>query len=411
MFLSGDYSSTTQLQSDGSSPVAVYLRTAPDLFFGDRKVLPLRVNYRYNAIALANESTLRIDANGSMVQQLPMPHEDNPARQLTSEVDVPLVNMRPFANTFLFNFYFQIAKKGHCQDTPPINLQGAILRDSYLGLKGLYHWAAMPNLELFANAGFPFTRFADLAQTTIILPSHPSPAEIQLYLGLMSYFSEQTGFPTLRVKVSDSSDLGQDMDYLVLGTTADQPAFDRLKDKLPVLPRAGGYTVQGTSGIFAAIRNAWWQVAQLRPDWWWKLGRSDQRTGLIESIGTLPDALIQGIESPWNRNRSIVTITLRQDDSAAPFMDAFWKVSGSSQISESVTVLHGDTFSSYRVDDVFYHVGHLPWWVRLRYWFREFPWIIIPLTFILGLFIVPWITLRLDKRAKERLNPPPCIEA
>jgi cellulose synthase (UDP-forming) len=401
-----DYYSTTALQSDGSAPVAVYLRTPPDLYYGDRKVLSMRVNYRYNAVALANESTLRIDANGDMVQQLPMPHSDNPSRQLSSVVDVPLVNMRPFANTFLFNFYFQIAKKGHCQDTPPINLQGAILRDSSLNIKGIPHWAAMPNLEIFANAGFPFTRFADLAQTKIILPAQATPDEIGLYLSLMGYFAEQTGYPTTRVQVADASELGQDVDYLVIGTVSDQPAFEKLNNKLPISVRQGSYTVQDTSGIFNAIRHAWWQVAELRPQWWWKLGSAKQRSGLIESVSEIPDTLVQGIESPWGHQRSIVTITLKQNGSAGPFADAFWKVSGSSEISENVSVLRGSTFASYRSGDLFYHVGHLPWWEHLRYWFRLFPWSIVPLTFILGLFVVPWIRLRLDKRAKARLNPP-----
>ncbi len=404
-----DYASTTQLQSDGSGPVAVYLRTPPDLYFADRKVLPMRVNYRYNAVSLANESTLRIDANGAMVQQLPMPHDDNQRKQLTNEVAIPLANMRPFANTMLFNFYFQIAKKGNCQDTPPINLQGAILRDSYLDIKGLYHWAAMPNLELFANAGFPFTRYADLAQTKIVLPAQASGSEVGLYLSLMGYFGEQTGYPALRVQVADPSELGQDADYLVLGTATDQPAFERLSDKLPVAVHQNGYTVQGTSGFYHAVEHAWWQVAEMRPQWWWKLGKDNGRSGVMESIGSLPDAIVQGIESPWTPERSVVTITLKQNESAAPFMNAFWKASESSDISESVSVLHGNTFASYRVGDHFYHVGNLPWWEHLRYWLVEFPWIIVPLTFVLGLFVVPWIRLRLDRRARQRLNPPPAM--
>lgn len=404
-----DNPSQTDLQSDGSAPVAVYLRIPPDLFFSDNKALPMRVDYRYNAISLANESTLRIDANGAMVQQLPMPHENNPSKQLSSEIDVPVVNMRPFANTFLFHFYFQIAKKGHCQDTAPINLQGAILRSSFLNVKGLYHWAAMPNLELFANAGFPFTRFADLAQTKIILPAQPSPEETSLYLSLLGYFGEQTGYPATRVQVGEASDLGQDADYdyLILGTTSDeQQALDSLKDKLPVSVTQNSYSITGTSGFFARIEHAWWQVAQLRPDWYWKLTNPTERIGLIASIGQPPDALIQGIESPWKRNRSIVAITLRSDQQATPFVDAFWNVSGSSSISESVSVLHGATFTSYRIGDLFYHVGHLPFWAHLRYWLEEFPWLLVPLTFILGLFIVPWIRLRLDKRAHARINPP-----
>jgi len=402
-----DYTSVSELQSDGSAPIAVYLRIPPDIYYGERKTLQLHTDYRYNAIALANESTLRIDANGSMVQQVPLPHEDNPSKQLAADLAVPLQDMRPFANTLLFNFYFQIAKKGQCEDTAPINLQGAILRSSYLNIKGLPHWASMPNLQLFANAGFPFTRFADLGQTKIILPTQASADEMAIYLSLMGYFGEQTGYPTLRVQVGNSADLGQDVDYLVLGTTTDQSAFDRLKDKLPVVPQQNGYTVKDTSGIFQAIEHAWWQVAELRPDWWYKLGQSGQRSGLIESVGASPDALIQGIQSPWNSARSIVAIALKQNESADAFTSAFWKAGASSDISESVSVLHDSTFTSYRVGDRLYHVGYLPPWNMLRYWLREFPWLLVPLTFVLGLFIVPWIRLRLDKRAKARLNPAP----
>jgi cellulose synthase (UDP-forming) len=32
----------------------------------------------------------------------------------------------------------------------------------------------MPNLELCANAGFPFTQLADLAETTVVLPAVPA---------------------------------------------------------------------------------------------------------------------------------------------------------------------------------------------------------------------------------------------
>src|SRR6202012_955387 len=101
-----------------------------------------------------------------------------------------------------------------------------LLRSSFLDLRGLPHWAAMPNRELFANAGFPFTRFADLSQTTIVMPQQASQQEISLMLMLLAHFGEQTGYPTLRVKVGGSTNLKQDADYLILGTVDDQPAFE-----------------------------------------------------------------------------------------------------------------------------------------------------------------------------------------
>ena len=162
--------------------------------------------------------------------------------------------------------------------------------------------------------------------------------------------------------------------------------------------------MQGTSGFFTAVEHAWWQVAEMRPNWWWKLEQSNQKNGLLESLGQFPDALIQGIESPWNSGRSVVTITYKNDDGAAQFASMFWKSSVSGDISESVSVLHGTSFSSYRLGDRYYHVGHLPWWAQVRYRLRQFPWLIVILTFVLGLFVVPWIKARLDRHAKARLE-------
>src|SRR5277367_5185776 len=241
-----DYSGNPELQSDGSGPLAVYLRLPPDIYYGDRQSIPLHMDYRYNSIPLANASTLRVTANGALVNELPLPHDNSPNKALAYDVAVPLSNIRPSANTFLFNFYFQLAKTGNCQDTAPINLQGAILRSSYLDIRGLDHWAAMPNLELFANAGFPFTRFADLSQTRIIVPPRPSTAELGVFLALLANMGEQTGYPALQVSVNDDSILGGDADYLVLGTPDDQPAFERLSEQLPVEVKEHGFSIHDT---------------------------------------------------------------------------------------------------------------------------------------------------------------------
>jgi cellulose synthase (UDP-forming) len=398
------YSNDHTLQSDGSSGLRVYVRVPPDLYFGDRKVVPLDLDYRYNAVSIANNSTLRATMNGGLVNELRLPQQNNPHQQLATTLQVPMIDMRPFSNTLLFNFYFQIAKKGYCQDTPPIDLQGAILRSSYLDVTGVPHWAAMPNLELFSNAGFPFTRYADLSQTIAVLPSIPSATEIEVYLNLLSFFGEQTGYPALRVSTADASSLGQDADYLILGTQSDQPAFTQLGDALPVTMNSDGLTVRDTDNLYTRLRHAWWQVAQLRPNWWWKATHGPDRNGLVASIGEFPDALLEGIESPWHKHRSVVTIALRNDESADAFTNAFLGSSTSSAISDSVSVLHGTDFTSYRLDDSFYRVGSLPWYAYLRYRLLEYPWLIVLFAFLLGLLVVPWMRARLDQRQKDRLE-------
>ncbi len=399
-----DYPGLTELQSDGSGPLPVYMRVPPDLYYGEKENLNLHTDYWYNAISLANASTLREDMNSTVVNELPLPHSDNPKKELSYDVPVPVVSMRPFANTLLYNFYFQIAKTGNCQDSAPINLQGAVLKTSYLDIRGLHHWAALPNLELFANAGFPFTRFADFSQTKIVLPPSPSDESISLYLTLMAYFGEQTGYPALRLQTGDPSLLGQDADYLILGTPQDQPAFERLKDALPVGVKEQSIAVRNTGDFYTLAQHAWWQIAHLRPHWWTELGKEKERQGLIENLGEVPDALLQGIESPWAKDRSVVAISYKDNSETSPFATAFWKTSMSGDISQSVSVLHGSSFSSYRLGERYYHVGHLPFWVLASFWLREYPWLIVLLTFALGLVVVPWVKFRLDRHAKERLE-------
>jgi cellulose synthase (UDP-forming) len=399
-----NYTGEVELQTDGSGPVAVYLRIPPDLYYSSRQNLPLHIDYRYNSISLANDSTMRLSANGTLVNEIALPRDAAPKPTVSGNFEVPLTAMRPFSNTLLFNFYFQVPKSGACTDSPPIDFKGVVLRSSYIDLRGLYHWAPMPNLEIFANAGFPFTRFADLSQTRIILPPQSSPNEMSLYLALLSYFGEETGYPALRVQVGDPSALGSDADYLVLGTARDQPAFRQLSPNLYVAIQDNGFSIQDTSGFFSLIEQAWWRVSEIRPDWWWRLGNIKESSGVMASLGEFPDVVLQGIKSPWGIKRSLITITLKDDASGKPFLDAFWKRSMSGDISESVSVLHGNEFSSYRLGTNYYYVGHLPWWLLVRFWIRTFPGLIVAIAIAIALFILPILRIRLKSRVSQRLG-------
>src|SRR5947207_2110169 len=141
-------------------------------------------------------------------------------------------------------------------------MQVAILRDSYLDLRGYPHYAPMPNLEIFANAGFPFTRYADLAETTVVLPATPTEQEIEMFVTLMGHFGRQTGFPVLRVTVAGADTLapGAKTDFLVIGSGDDQPGFEKLATHLPVTLQGGRIQVHDTQGFFAPLHHAWWKV-------------------------------------------------------------------------------------------------------------------------------------------------------
>jgi cellulose synthase (UDP-forming) len=393
-----DYTTADQLQGDGSAPLFVYFRIPPDIFYSERPNTMLKLVYRYNSIPIGPISSMQVRINNAFLGSVPLIPGQEASRKMEVEVPVPVVNLRPFSNSFSFDFTFQLLKKTACEDTTPINMQGAILRDSYLDLRGYPHYAPLPNLETFTNAGFPFTRLADLSETTVVLPAVPTEEEIEIFVTLMGHFSRQTGFPALRVTVAGPEALkqGANTDFLIIGTGDDQTGFDKLNNNLPVALRSGQIQVHDTQGFFAPLHRAWWKL------------RSDEHTesGNLSAAGT-PDAVIEGIKSPFDfgSGRSIVAIHLKDASTYEDFMATFITVQQASDISGSVSVLHGKQFQSFRIGSEVYHVGTLPWWTRLTLWFMEVPWlvaiVVVVLTFLLAIWTRQW--LRHKARARLRM--------
>jgi len=392
----GDLAQTGQLQNDGSNPVTIYMRIPPALYTQGLQSLSFHLGYRYNGIPLANESSLQVFMNDGFVSSTPLPHTDRASPQLENIIPIPIENMRPFSNTLKNQFVFLPAKKGKCQDTAPNNMQGSILKNSYLDIQNIPHWVTLPNLEIFANAGYPFTRKADLTDTAVVLPDNPSPDEIETFLTLMGHFSGQTGYPVLNVTVSNADGMKESLhkDYLVIGTVDDQTALARLNPALPVEIDGSGLHIHDTQGFFASLQHAWWKV------------RSSDRiqSGQLETAGGLPDALIEGIEWPRGSNRSAVVIALRDHAVVANFLSVFLKTSQSSDISQSVSVLRGSRFVSYRIGNYVYWVGSLSPWVRLSMLFSEQQWLMVVSTFSISFLLAAIVRTMLRRRARERLQ-------
>ena len=394
-----DYASAEQLQGDGTAPLNVYFRIPPDIYYPtEGPDTRLHVVYNYNSVPIGPISSMQVRVNDAFMGSIPLIPGKETSRRMQTDVPVPVVNLRPFSNTLSFDFTFQLLKDAGCKNTTPINMQGAILRDSYLDLRDYPHWAPMPNLELFANAGFPFTRVADLSETTVVLPLAPTEQEIETFVTLMGHFGRQTGFPGLRVTVAgpDALHEGANTDFLIIGTGDDQPAFDTLGSHLPVSLGSGQVQVRDTQGFFVnLLHHAWWKLES----------NEHTESGSLIAGGT-PDAVIEGIKSPYDiaGSRSIVAIHFKDGAAFEPFMDKFMEVQQAHDISDSVAVFHGSQFESFRIGSTVYHVGVLPWWTYLALWFTVRPWLAALIVIALAFMVAFWVRQWLRARARARLT-------
>jgi cellulose synthase (UDP-forming) len=388
------------LQSDGSTPIPIYFHVPPDLYYGERQNLQLHLAYQYNALQTASGSALRVFLNGTLITEAALlPGTGIKDRQRL--ILVPVADMRPFGNTILFHFDFVPANREANQNPSSALLKGEILCRSSLDLHGLASWARMPNLELFANAGFPFTQLADLSQTVVILPQTPTNDELALYLQLMAHFGAQTGYPVLRVTVEGpDAVISQARDYLILGTVANQPAFQSIDALLPVALDSTGVHVKQARNYASLLSSIDTASTGL-----WSTLRGKARTmNLPSNTDGIPDALIEEIESPSSPDRSIVLIALQQNSSVNTFEDVFLERSQSRDISNSVALLRNSKFESYRLNGATYHVGDISWYAMMRIWLTQYFVLLLLVVTSLSFVVALWIRKWLSNRARQRLK-------
>ena len=383
------------MQTDGSRPIPVYFHLPPDLFYGERQVIKLRLNYRYSAFAAGAGAALRVFVNGALLNEIPLASgagtSDNQRFIL-----LPVAAMRPFGNTILFSFDFGAGRKMAQQNA--LQPQGEILCSSSLDLHGLSLWTRMPNLQLFANAGFPFTRMADLSETTVVLPASPTPAEIALYLHLMGHFGAQTGYPALRVTVAGPSTVISDnSDYLVVGSVSDQPAFTSLNPLLPVAVDPVGFHLSHLGGQLPALANkvsGWWPA--------WPHAAAKRDPFPIDDI--VSDAMVEEVESPSSPQRSFVLIALRDDAAAAPLAGAFIRRSQSDDMAHGVSLLRKGQFHSYSVEQSTWHLGDISWFATMRIWMTQYFVLLLLSVTALSFLLARWIREWFIQQAAERLK-------
>jgi cellulose synthase (UDP-forming) len=384
------------LQGDGNAPLTAYYKIPPDLFFRDlQQNVTLHLDYRYNSIPIGPISSMQVESNDAYLGSVPLAPGKEASKQTSVNLAIPVVNLRPFSNSMRFRLTFQLLKGGACNNSIPGNQMGAILRSSYIDVHRLAHWAAMPNLELFSNAGFPFTRYADLSQTVVVLPEQPSLQEIETYLTMMGHFGAETGFPAVRVTVDgpDALHSGADADFLVITTAQSNGAIGQLATGMPVTFGDNSLKVQDTRGFFEQFHNAWWKIPS----------SEDLTSGEVGTTG-VPDALIEEIESPYASGRTVVLIDMKSTANFDAMAKAFLEASQSSAVSGTVALLEGTRFESYRIGNNVYHVGFLPWWMAVGLWFTQNPALIalgvLGIAFVFAIWIRSWLRLRARRRLR-----------
>ena len=144
-------------------------------------------------------------------------------------------------------------------------------------------------------------------------------------------------------------------------------------------------------------------LSSLKRTWQKLTGEKGQENQPSNSAG-IPDLIIEGIESPFYANRSIVLLEIRNDGAVDEFANIFLERSQSSDIAHSIALLRNAKFSSYQTGSHTYHVGTISPYSQLRIWLAEHFWLLLGMVCIVSLLLAGWISEYLAWLAASRLK-------
>jgi cellulose synthase operon protein B len=397
-----------ELQASGFSPqpIRVNMRLAPDLFTWNFAGVPIDLRYRFTPPLDRDNSTLTLSINNQLIKTIRLrPDNDTGA---AGKLLVPLIQGRGTQDTDAFlipafqvgsnnqiqmQFAHEYHQQGLCKQQPLDNARAAIDPNSSIDLSKFPHYTAMPNLALFANAGYPFTRYADLAETAIVLPDTDDTTAVEQLFFVLGRMGRQTGAAAVAYRLIDTDEALQtkDADLLVLGGSRSKELLARWGEDLALV-------LQGNDRRFRqpelARRYTRDPNSAAVPD----AMQPDTTLRASGSIGA-----IMGFESPLSNNRSVVALVGTDSSAENSLLDVLEDEGKVGAVAGDLAIVRGADVQSFRGESSYY-VGTLSWWKRLWFHVSRHPLVLSFMALILAISISIWCYGWLQKRAARRLS-------
>jgi cellulose synthase operon protein B len=273
-------------------------------------------------------------------------------------------------------------------------LETTIAPSSAIHFDEIPHFIRMPNVAVFVDDGYPFTRYADLGETAVVLPSKPTPGEIGTALSMMAHFAAITGVPATRVAFTNPAgiDRNADKDLLIVGAAENLaflhswPGYQPLSFPLGQVAVNRPSTGMQTKALFGG-RLTWRNIERAQ--------RKISRTSNL--------AVVAGFESPYAHGRS-ATLVSASSTQTMPFAGDLIGFTEAKNPGGDLLVTGVGGRWRFGIGPE-YDVGEVAPFTRLR-WAGTNHWLILLPSLILAAFVLATISRTgLQRRAWKRLHP------
>lgn len=291
-------------------------------------------------------------------------------------------------NQLTFDFQYGLAVDGgtqaNCKSVTLIPNQVEIDPNSTIDFSGFYHFARLPDLKLFTVSGYPFTKYADLSQTLVLMKKDAPANVMTTMLNTMGRFGAQTGAPVTKVTFDSAiqNDNAQHRDILVFAeNSADIDNLGKLEPEI-ILEKVKG---------------------NLKSNFEAKSKDAAPQSTVTEDTGI---ATIAQYESPYGSGRSVVAILGDGQDGSYLLNKRLMNPGDLKMVGGGVAIFKPNAQPASYMVGPDYYTGSLPWHQRVWYSLLDQPLLLVLFTLVCALLFAGGIYYLMHSliRFRDRRN-------
>ena len=382
----GAYTTAERLQLHGTGSIDLYFRLPPDLFLLAHQSVPLLFKFRYSGAPAGTKPAIHLRLNGRDIDSIQLKPTSTPLEE-TETIRLPTGSLLAYTNTLTVDFYFQ------GKASPNASPSFAINRETSLDLHELPHSVVLPRLELFADAGYPYTQWPDGSRTAVILPRTATANDYETLLDMAGFLGAQTGAPATQLTVADVDhvEAAQDKDLVLIGTPDSQPLLSQWADAMPVSFAPGMH-----------VNEAKESTLLLHPAWPFR-GYDGRRLRRLIGGGANADLFVESFVSPLRADRLAVAMIPTSSNGIGAVRALFTPSEREGPVYGGVAISRNGRFESFLVGTTAYHDGELDRYQFTTVLLIENYWFIPLILLLLALIIAAWVRWSTERIAAQRL--------
>lgn len=353
-----------QLTSRGYAPPAVHMpmSLAPDLYMVGTGGLNVNLKYRYTKPEGGDQAQLRMRINNYLIDSVNLSNQSSSGER---EMRLPSFNgplatspSEALALAAQNDLSFEVVYRRELSEGSPDNCKSVVLLphqmeidpSSTLTLDGLFHYAQMPNLTLFTQSSYPYSVYADLSRTVVVIPKEAAAEKVTTLLNTTARIAAETGAVATKLTVIDKAneEALSGKDILFVG---EMPITlpDFKKDNAEELQQSIAAILLGEEVLQS-------EEVLFSPE------------GGVGALVTL--------QSPFDSDRTVLALLSEGSSGSYLLNQQLMNPSSMATVDGSVAIINEQSVVSFQVGDT-YTIGDLPWYQKIWQTMSNYPLLLV----------------------------------